>query len=685
MKKNTPIILLLAAIIAMSAAVNSKGQQPVTTGKPPQTTPIKSPAPPSPQGQVQQRQRDQPPPYYDYPYGSETTASRTLSVDQAVTLALENAASLRQAQFDELSAAEDVKQARAALLPQFTMPLTYWGTTPSTVRQTGDPLTFSFVSSSAMNESIGLMSTTGTIDIAGKLRAALHRSRALVQAAHAGTMIARRNLVLGTIDAYYGLVLARQRRRLADEALALAESFVSVTEEQLKRGLVEETDVLRARSAAHSRRDELAQARLGESIAMSQLRVLTGLDYATQITVVRLTENVPRVSDFLGYREDSIMSRPELTQLDAQKRAALEDGRAARRELRPQLTYTLNGGFDAANFKPLGRFSGGDAIVTLNVPVFNFGASKSRATQAQLHARAIDAQRDTEVLQLKQEFYAARAGALSALDRIGDAAQAATAAQQNLNLMFDRYRSKKSTLLEVIDAQSNYSSTRLEYYQAIADYYSARARLEIDPAQMFGKPNPTRTQPETKTAAPCALAREQAPDLGGLRLGMTEAQVKQIAPTVTIGSANELGVSHAELKASALNHLTAMSSFFDGVESIALEFVEGRVSFIRVAYPVTSKWSSKDEFLSVMAPKFQMQGQWKPFYDWQNKEVRDPEDLRDLAIECEGFRLSVGIGIEGLGGDQTPHYGLDDMVAARIVKAREQERSQHEEQKKPKP
>ncbi len=675
MENKALIRLVLALITAASIVSNAMSQQPSVVREPGQT----------PTGPVQQRQAGVPPPYYDYSYGSETTASRTLSVEQAVNLALENAASLRQAQFDEQSAGEDVKQARTALFPQFNMPLTYWGTTPSTVRQPGDPLTFSFVSSSAINESVGLMSTTGTIDIAGRLTAVLHRSRALLAAAHAGMLAARRNLALATIDAYYGLVLTRQRRRLADEALALAESFVTVTEEQLKRGAGEESDVLRARSAAHSRRDELSQARLVESVAMSQLRVLTGVDNSTYIAVMRLTENVPRASDFLDYHEDVIMARPELAQLDAQKRAALADASAARRELRPQLTYTLNAGFDAPNFKPLGRYSGGDAIVTLNVPIFNFGASKSRATQAQLRARSLDVQHENAVRGLRQEFYAARAGALSALDRISDTIEAATAAQTNLNLMFERYRSKKAGLLEIIDAQSNYSATRLAYYQAIADYHSARARLEVDPTQMFGKPGPPTVRPDVKTSLTCTLTREQAPEIGGFRLGITETQAKQLAPGIQISSTNELGVSHAELVGDAIGKLARSSSLFEDVENITLEFTDGRLSFVRVAYPSTSKWTSKDQFLSVMAPKLRIHGDWRPFYDWQNKDVRDAEDLRDLAIECVGFRLSVGIGIEGVGGDQIPHYELDDMAAAQIVKAREEERSRREEQQKPKP
>jgi len=518
--------------------------------------------------------------------------------------------------------------------------------------------------------------------VAGKLRAELNRSRALLAAAHAGTMAARRNLVLATIDAYYALALTRHRRGLADEALALAEGFLDSLEDQQKTGAAVETDVLRARSAARSRRDELAQAELSESLAMSQLRVLTGIDYATNIRLPRLSAGDLELNGIPGYQEESIMLRPELTQLDAQKRAALQDARAARRELWPQLSYNLSGGFDAANFKPLGRYSGGSAIVTLNIPIFNFGASKSRATQAELRAKALDVQRANQVLLLKQEFYAARAGAISALDRTQFAREAANAAQQNMTLTFGRYRSKKATLLEVLDAESDYSSTRLEYYQAIVDYHSARARLELDPTQLFGKPTAPVSPPPTKASTPCALGREQAPKIDRLHLGMTESEVKQLVPGIQISAVNDLGVSNAELKAADIGNLTGASSFFEGVESIALKFTDGRLSYLRVAYPVTRKWVGKYEFISMLATKLSVRGDWKPFYDWQNKEIRDAEDLTDMAIECEGFRLAGGIGLEGVSGEQTPHYDLDDLAAAEVVKQREEQRRLREEQQK---
>jgi hypothetical protein len=119
------------------------------------------------------------------------------------------------------------------------------------------------------------------------------------------------------------------------------------------------------------------------------------------------------------------------------------------------------------------------------------------------------------------------------------------------------------------------------------------------------------------------------------------------------------------------------------VETIDLEFTDGRVSFVRLNYPRTGRWQSNDQFLSVTAARLGLAGKWKPFYDWQDKGVRDLQVLKDLALECDDIRLSVGIGLEGIGADQSPHVTLEDLKAARTVQEREdaQKRQKGEEQK----
>jgi outer membrane protein TolC len=620
-----------------------------------------------------------PPPYYDYPFASPTDKYQAMTVDDAVTLALSNASLYQQAFVEEQLAREDVRQARAAFFPQLNLPLTYTGTTPSRLRAPGDPLIFSFVSASAINETTALMNVSGTIDLAGRLRAALSRSRALLEAANAGTRVARRELVLATVDAYYALVLTRQRRRLAEETLGLAEGFVAVAENLKARGEGEEADVFRARTTAASQRDALEQARATELGAMNLLRSLTGIDFSTQIMTAHLTDNVPSVSDFNSYTEDIIRSRPELAQLDAQEKAARAEARAARRELLPDLTYSLNGGFDAGDFRPVGRYAGGSAIISLNIPVFNFGASRSRERQASLRSEQLIIQRELLMRQLRQEFYINRANALGALERIRDMRLASEAAQQNMTSIFVRYRTGKATILDVVDAQSSFAETRSAYYQAIVDYHTSRIRLEEDPSRILSTLKGGQGEPpQNKSGASCSLTLAQAPSIGGLRLGMTLAQTTVLFPSLKSSPPNKVGVTNVILSRSDL----ARNQFFDGVQTVLLQFVEDRLYFIHVGYPVTNSWNNKDEFLASIAQKLNINGDWEPFYNWQDKNVRDLSDLRSLALECTGFRLSAGIGIEGLGGDQFPRFELEDMNTSRLVRERGDELRRKEAEEK---
>ena len=621
-----------------------------------------------------------PPPYYDYPFSTPTDKYQVLMVDDAITLALSNASLYQQAYIDEQIAREDLRQARAAFFPQISLPLTYTGTTPSRIRNEGDPLVFSFVSASAINETTALMNVSGTIDLAGRLRAALSRSRALLEAANAGTRVARRELILTTIDAYYALALTRQRRRLVDETLALAEGFVAVAESLKERGQGEEADVFRARTAAASQRDALEQARSAELAAMNLLRTLTGIDFSTHVLTAQLTDNVPTASDFNDYTEEIVRSRPELAQLDAQAKAARAEARAARRELLPELTYSLNGGFDAGDFRPVGRYAGGSAIISLNIPVFNFGASRSRERQARLRSEQLDIQRELLLRQLRQEFYINRANALGAIERIRDMRVAAEAAQSNMTSVFMRYRTRKATILDVIDAQSSYAETRSAYYQAIVDYHTSRARLEEDPARSLASTKPSSSNSASLAkGAVCPLTLAQAPSIGGLRLGMTSAQVAAIFPGLRLSPPDKVRVSNAILSKKEFGG----NQFFDGVQTVLLQFAEDRLYFIHVGYPVTNSWNNKDEFVQSVAEKLGLQGEWKSFYNWQDKNVRDLADLRSSAIECTGFRLSAGIGIEGLGGDQFPRFELEDMNTTRLIRERADElRSKEEEEKK---
>jgi len=453
--------LLIAAAVVVSTAMTVRAQQ----------VSISSPAPSAFSGVLLQSSAQQP-----------TQASVRLTRDEAVRLALAQTSAYQQAKLAELIAAEDVKQARAAFLPRFTIPSTVIYNSPTlgpVPAGTASADRFSFISANAVTEYQSLVGASGEIDVAGRLRATLRRGLALLDAARAGTEVARRALIAGVDDAYYGLALSIAKRRSAELNVAAAEEFGRVTNLMLNAGEVAQVDVTRARLQIASRRDDLEQAHAAEAVAAGGLRVLIGYDFATPIEILDLTGAVPDTKELDRFVEAQVAKRPELIQFDAERRAAEQEVKAARAERLPQLTYSINGGFDTSSLKPdpLHDHTGALATVNLTIPLWDWGASRSREQQARLRVQSVESERSLALRNFTQQFYGARAQALAAATRYQFLVTSVVDAERNVQASIARYRSGEATIIEVTDAQSTLAAQRTALYQALFDYQSARARL----------------------------------------------------------------------------------------------------------------------------------------------------------------------------------------------------------------
>jgi outer membrane protein TolC len=409
-------------------------------------------------------------------------AAAPLTRDEAVRLALAQTSAFETARYAELIAAEDVKQSRVAFLPRITLPSTVIYNSPTlgpVAPGTPRAERFSFISANAVVEYQTVAGASGDIDLAGRLRAALRRSVALLEAARAGTEIARRTLIQAVDDAYYGMALATAKRRSSELSLATTEELARITQLMFAAGEVAEVDVIRARLQVAARRDELDQARVAETVAAGGLRVLTGYDFATPIEVLDLTSALPDTADIDRFAASAVSARPEFTQFDAQQRAAEQDAKAARAERLPQLSYSINAGFDTESLRPdpLHDHMGVLATVSLTIPIFDWGASRSREQQARLRARSLQSERDLTVRSFTQQFYAARSQALSAASRYQFLSQSVADAERNVQASIARYRSGEAQIIEVTDAQSTLAAQRAALSQALFDYQQARSKL----------------------------------------------------------------------------------------------------------------------------------------------------------------------------------------------------------------
>lgn len=402
-----------------------------------------------------------------------------LSLDEALKLANAQASAYQTAILNERIAAEDVRQAQAAFLPKVSAPLSYIYTSPALGLPPGEPRTQSFIAANSIGEYSALVNVSGDFDIAGRLRATLAKNRALLAAAHAGAEVARRELAQAVVEAYYGLALANAQVRAAETNLAAAEEFEHTTSLLLSGGEVASVDLTRAQLQTIARRDELAKARASEAVAAGSLRVFVGYDFTRPIGATDLALALPIASDIQQFKAEDVSRRPEFTQLEQQLRAAREDIRIARADRLPSLTYTVDGGFDTDSVKAprLKEHSGVSGAISFSIPIFDWGASRSRESQARLRVQVAENERTVALRGFTQQFYAAQAQVTTAAARINLARDGVTKAQDNLAASIARYRAGEAQINEVTDAQTTLVEQRNALYQALFDYQTALARL----------------------------------------------------------------------------------------------------------------------------------------------------------------------------------------------------------------
>jgi hypothetical protein len=236
------------------------------------------------------------------------------------------------------------------------------------------------------------------------------------------------------------------------------------------------------------------------------------------------------------------------------------------------------------------------------------------------------------------------------------AQQRAQDAEQSLYDLLARYRAHQSTITELLDAQTAHADARTALYQAVTDYETARVRLAVDPTALSFTPEPVPAAPASEVCT-----EREAPVLSGLRLGAALDELRSQHPGLAIPAPDERGVVTVEASAADLAAPAADDAAFD-LAHATLKFFHGRLYSSRIVFSPAVVWTTKDAFLTAAAGRFHLHGPWRAFYDWSDRAMEDSEDIRELAAECDGFRVRLGLGYfsEGVKRVATPHIRVED-------------------------
>ncbi len=414
---------------------------------------------------------------------SPSGAPLTLTLRDALERARHNDASYNAAVSDRRVAHEDRVQARAALLPSLNFHSEYLGTQGNGHLPSGRYVT---------NDGVHVYRIWGVFhqdfSPATFQRTAYHRASAAEALAQAKEEIARRGLTVTVTKAYYGLVVAQRKYATAQESLAQAQRFLGITQNKERAGEAAHSDVIKAQIQFDQQKQAFQEAQLGMEQARLALAVLLFPNFNENFTVVDDLEAEPVLPSFSEVQAMAQRENPDLRAAVAALRQARLDVSAARAAFLPTLTTDVDYGIEAnavalkstsitdptLRLPNLGYF----ATVTLNVPIWNWGATRSKLKQAEFHRQQAQLELTQAQRQLLANLYALYDEALAARTEAESLREAARLAAESLRLTGLRYEAGEATALELVDAQNTLTQARNAYDDGQARYRAALANLQ---------------------------------------------------------------------------------------------------------------------------------------------------------------------------------------------------------------
>jgi hypothetical protein len=151
----------------------------------------------------------------------------------------------------------------------------------------------------------------------------------------------------------------------------------------------------------------------------------------------------------------------------------------------------------------------------------------------------------------------------------------------------------------------------------------------------------------------CAIKLSELPtalELRGFRAGMTIEQVKARLPKLQTRPADEFGFTSLNIFPDYESGIEKAS--FEGVRTISLDVLDGRVFSIWIGYDKSFKWQTIDEFVKGITAALKLPDAWRTKF-------------RTRLLDCADFTVSV------IPVGESPSIKITDNTAKELLDKRQ--------------
>ena len=387
-----------------------------------------------------------------------------LTLAEAEKLAIQNNPALGSAVFTANAAGQVAAEARAGLEPTMFGSLTGVGADSGSRLAAGalnNPVVYNrFGSGLSVNQLVTDFGRTPNLISSAKLRASAQEQV---------TETVRTNILLDTDRAYFAVLRAQSLLTVAQQTVSARQLVADQVTQLAAAQLKSQFDVSFANVNLADAKLQLADAQNALKASVAELATAMGVPDQQNLALAEepMPDSPPdRVDPLI---QGAIQKRPELENLRLEASAAQRFLRAEKDLAYPSVGIIATAGLaPAAEAVIPGRYGAIGANVT--IPIFNGGLFKARQREAEYRALAANKDVLDQQNRIIRDVRVAYLNEVNAYERVGLTAQLLNQARLGLDLAQGRYQLGLSSIVELSQAQLNYTSAQIVNASAKYDY-----------------------------------------------------------------------------------------------------------------------------------------------------------------------------------------------------------------------
>ena len=403
--------------------------------------------------------------------GTAVAQDRTLTLDEAIKLGIQNSKVLKLSQARINEAITEYNQAKDRYKPTGTVSFGYNRAEIPANRLDLGPSSFELPKSD--NAYLGIATINEVIFGGNKLRYARSSTELLTQVSRLDAENDKDQITYDVIDSYFNLYKVLQSIKVVQQNITTVDQQIKQSQRFFDQGLVTKNDVLRFQLQKANIQLNGIDLETNRKIVNYNLDILLGLPETTQLNIAETDVTNHVLAPLSTYIDTALTIRPDVRQYDLRTKVDENNIKNLRADELPSLVASGSAYYVGISGNPIPKDGNYITPITIGLNVsWNFATlwnNKNKVAQAKVQRDESIINKTIAIDNVKREVNQNYQNYAMAVDKINLLQTSIAQATENNNILTSRYQSNIASATDRADAETLLYQAQINLELAKAD------------------------------------------------------------------------------------------------------------------------------------------------------------------------------------------------------------------------